>query len=164
MPINTTLLLHVTPLASTTGTLAHALLENIAFTTFLDPSIRSTSDTILPTWFARVFRRAVWTVLALNVTTIVTTATVLHRGGRGHSQTFYWAGLVGAVGHLCFVPWVMGPVERIVEGRRESKREGERLGARPTVDLEAWLRVHWVRMCTVDLMAWIACVGAVCTL
>jgi hypothetical protein len=151
-------LLHTVPLATSTGTLAHAMLELIANSAFLQPRIRQQSDTVLSAWFDRVFRRAVWTVLALNVSTISTAAAtlLLHRQRRDlQTPVFYWAGLAGAVGHLVFVPFVVGPVQRIFEANEKSV---------PTRDMERWLSVHRVRMVVADLPAWIAFVGAVLTL
>lgn len=151
-------LLHAAPLATSTATLAHALLELITTSAFLQPRIRQQSDAVLPTWFDRVFGRAVWTVLALNMSTISAAAAtlLLHRQRRDlQTPVFYWAGLAGAIGHLVFVPFVAGPVQRIVEAKR---------GSEPTRDMERWVSVHRVRMVVADLPAWIAFIGAVLTL
>lgn len=161
-------LLHVIPLATSTGTLAHAILEHAAFSSFLVPSIRQSSDKILPTWFDRVFKRAVCTVLALNLSTIGSAAATLflnrYYPSRRPLQTsaFYWVGLVGAVGHLAFVPFVAGPVQRIVEDTAVQEDAGES-GIGATGDMARWLSVHRVRMAVVDLPAWIAFVGAILT-
>lgn len=151
-------LLHAAPLATSTATLAHALLELITTSAFLQPHIRQQSDAVLPTWYDRVFGRVVWTVLALNMSTISAAAAtlLLHRQRRDlQTPVFYWAGLAGAVGHLVFVPFVVGPVQRIVEAGKESE---------PTRDMERWVSVHRVRMAVADLPAWIAFIGAVLTL
>ncbi|KAJ5476207.1 hypothetical protein N7475_001936 [Penicillium sp. IBT 31633x] len=162
-------LLHAIPLATSTATLAHAILEHHAFNAFLTPSIRQASDKILPTWFSRVFNRAVWTVLALNLGTISSAAATIflnrHYPSRRPLQTtaFYWVGLVGAIGHLAFVPFVAGPVQRVVEDVAV-KEDGGESGVGATGDMARWLSVHRVRMAVADLPAWIAFVGAILTL
>ena len=81
---------------------------------------------------------------------------LLHRQRRDlQTPVFYWVGQAGSIGHLVFVPFVVGPVQRIVEAERESE---------PTRDMERWVSVHRVRMAVADLPAWIAFVGAVLTL
>ncbi|KAJ5929316.1 hypothetical protein N7454_007164 [Penicillium verhagenii] len=125
---NPTLLLQVLPLAASTGTLAHALLELQTNSAFLNPEIRPKSDPILPKWYGRVFNRAVVTVVGLNMTTIVTAAMTLYRdSSRGELQTtrFYWMGLIGAIGHLVFVPFVAGPVKGVVYGRGNDSPSAE---------------------------------------
>jgi hypothetical protein len=152
-------LLHAAPLATSTATLAHALLELITNSAFLQPRIRQQSEAVLPTWYDRVFGRAVWTVIALNLSTIsAAAATLLLNRQRRDLQTpvFYWAGMAGAIGHLMFVPFVAGPVQRLVEAKGEKSE--------PTRDMERWLSVHRVRMVVADLPAWVAFVGAVLTL
>lgn len=165
-------LLHAIPLATSTGTLAHALLELHTTSAFLVPPIRRASNPVLPTWFDHFFNRAVWTVLALNLGTISSAAATLyfHRQ-RPQLQTskFYGVGLACAVGHLLFVPLVAGPVSRIVERSRlvkdglksESEAESE---VHPTDHLATWVSLHRVRMLVVDLPAWISFAVAVATL
>lgn len=100
-------------------------------------------------------------VLTLNLGTISASAAniLLDRRRLGASitglnslsrTTFYWAGLVAAIGHLVFVPWVAGPVQRIVED------EGENAPG----EMEKWLGVHKVRMLVADFPAWLAFIGA----
>ncbi|KAJ5670194.1 uncharacterized protein N7477_005557 [Penicillium maclennaniae] len=118
-------LLHAAPLATSTATLAHALLELITNSAFLQPRIRQQSETILPTWYNKVFGRAVWTVITLNLSTIsAAAATLLLNQRRQELQApiFYWAGMAGAIGHLMFVPFVAGPVQRIVETTGRTSR------------------------------------------
>ncbi|KAJ6016959.1 hypothetical protein N7451_000338 [Penicillium sp. IBT 35674x] len=163
--LNATLLLHTLPLATSTATLAHALLELHTTSAFLIPNIRTTSNTILPTWFKRVFNRAVITVVGLNMTTIVTAATTLYLdSSRNDLQTtrFYWMGLLGAIGHLAFVPFVAGPVKQVIEG--QSERENEKEGDLASAWMAKWVGVHQVRMLVADLPAWICFLGAVLTL
>ncbi|KAJ5101498.1 hypothetical protein NUU61_003720 [Penicillium alfredii] len=151
-------LLHIAPLATSTGSLAHALVELTTTSAFLSPSIRKQSETLLPNWFDQFFRRSVWSVLTLNLGTISTTAATLVLNRRNpalQTTSFYWAGLAGAVGHLLFVPLVAGPVQRIVEDCSKGKA---------SVDLERWVSVHRIRMLLVDFPAWLAFVGAVLTL
>ncbi|KAJ5214818.1 hypothetical protein N7468_010497 [Penicillium chermesinum] len=162
-------LLQVAPFASSTGTLVHATVELVTNSAFLLPSIRTQSDAIVPAWYETVFGKGVLSVLLLNLTTISTAAAnlYLHRQ-RGGLQTtrFYWMGLVGAIGHLAFIPFVAGPVQRIIENKRYRESKGEKADAAdsPTGQMAQWLAVHRVRMLVADLPAWIAFVGAVLTL
>jgi hypothetical protein len=166
--LNPHLLLQTLPLATSTATLAHALLELTTNTAFLIPSLQPTSDKVLPKWFSHVFNRAVWTVLALNMGTITSAAGTLFLN-RYYPQrplqttAFYWVGLAGAVGHLVFVPFVAGPVKRIVEDVAVTEDLGES-GVGASVDMRRWVGVHRVRMVVADLSAWVAFLGAVLTL
>ncbi|KGO64860.1 hypothetical protein PITC_041050 [Penicillium italicum] len=166
--LNPYLLLQTLPLATSTGTLAHALLELTTNTGFLNPSLQPTSDKVLPKWFSHVFNRAVWTVVALNMGTITSAAGTLFLNRyypRKPLQTtaFYWVGLAGAIGHLCFVPFVAGPVQRIVEDTTAQEDSGES-GVGASVDMARWVGVHRIRMVVADLPAWVAFVGAILTL
>lgn len=163
--LNAMLLLHTLPLATSTATLAHALLELHTTSAFLIPNIRTTSNTILSTWFGRVFNRAVLTVVGLNMTTIVTAATTLYLdSSRNELQTtgFYWMGLLGAIGHLAFVPLVAGPVKQVIEG--QDGHENGKGDNSASVGMAKWVGVHRVRMLVADLPAWISFLGAVLTL
>lgn len=157
-------LLQTAPLATSTGTLAHATLELIMTTTFLSPRLRPQSNAILPRWWDSLFKRAVWTVLALNLGTIATSAaTLVLNCERRSLQTtaFYWAGLAGAIGHVAFVPFVMGPVKGIVDAKEVGDADDEDSA---TAQMARWVGVHRVRMLVADLPAWVAFVGAVLTL
>lgn len=165
LSLNTNLLLHTLPLATSTATLAHALLELHTNSAFLVPKIRPASNNILPTWFRRVFNRAVITVVGLNMTTILTAAATLYLNySKNELQTtrFYWMGLLGAIGHLAFVPLVAGPVKQVMEGQNE--RENGNEGDLASAGMAKWLDVHRVRMVAADLPAWISFLGAVLTL
>lgn len=159
-------LLQVAPLASSTGTLAHATVELITNSGFL-PSIRDPAELVLPPWYEHVFGNAVWSVLALNFTTIATSAATLYLN-RGELQTtrFYWMGLVCAAGHLAFAPFVAGHVQGIIKNKAHRERKGERADETDSASgqMALWLGVHRVRMVLADLPAWIAFVGAVLTL
>lgn len=158
-------LLQIAPFASSTGTLAHATVELIANSGLLIPRIRAESDSLLPTWYDHMFGKGVWSVLALNATTITTSAATIYLNSeRNDLQTtaFYWIGLLGAISHLAFVPFVAGPVQRIVNYQTERKR-GDVLDT-PSRQMERWVAVHKVRMLVADLPAWIAFAVAVMTL
>lgn len=150
-------LLRVAPLATSTGSLVHALVELFSNSAFLQPSIRKPSDAVLPKWYSYVFNRQIVSVLALNLTTISTgISNILLSRSRSalplSRTTFYWAGVAGAVAHLFFVPFVAPRIQRIVE---DSNANG------PTVDMEDWLGFHRIRMLVADLPAWLAFAGAV---
>ncbi|KAK2802396.1 hypothetical protein FQN50_007393 [Emmonsiellopsis sp. PD_5] len=180
-------LLRAAPLASSTASLIHATAELATNSAFLDPSIRSLSNQVLPIWFSHVFNRLVWVVVGLKSVTIATTVGNILVGRRagGGSTTWYWVGLAGAVGHLMFVPWVAGPVGRIVNRRKggekgekggkggekgnggdkgEVEGEGEGEGeVEATREMERWVSVHRVRMVVADLPGWLGCLMAVVT-
>ncbi|KAI1923989.1 hypothetical protein LOZ58_002374 [Ophidiomyces ophidiicola] len=148
-------LLRVAPLISSTGTLVYATAELIYNSSFLHHSVRKTSNELLPNWWNVVFHRGVWVVLALNLTTSTTAIANLildhHFSIPTFSTKLYLAGLVGAVGHLFFVPWVAGPIRDIIDGRSTGGASG---------DMEKWLGFHRIRMVTADLVAWVAFLGA----
>ncbi|KAF4220044.1 hypothetical protein CNMCM8980_003333 [Aspergillus fumigatiaffinis] len=149
-------LLRVAPLATSTGSLVHALVELFSNSAFLQPSIRKSSDAVLPKWYAYIFNRQIVSVLALNLATISTgVSNILLSRSRSalplSRTTFYWAGVASAVAHLFFVPFVAPRIQRIVEDSNEN-------GA--TVEMEEWLGFHRIRMLVADLPAWLAFAGA----
>ncbi|KAK2788983.1 hypothetical protein FQN53_002799 [Emmonsiellopsis sp. PD_33] len=154
-------LLRAAPLAASTASLMHATGELAMNSAFLDPSIRELSDQVLPTWFSHVFHRLVWVVVGLKSVTIATTVGNIVVGGAG--RRWYWVGLAGAVGHLMFVPWVAGPVGRIVGGGRGGEKGDKRDKGEATREMERWLSVHRVRMVVADLPGWLGCLMAVVT-
>ncbi|KAF7179666.1 hypothetical protein CNMCM7691_008715 [Aspergillus felis] len=150
-------LLRVAPLATSTGSLVHALVELFSNSAFVQPSIRKSSDAVLPKWYTYIFNRQIVSVLALNLATISTgVSNILLSRSRSalplSRTTFYWAGVAGAVAHLFFVPFVAPRIQRIVEDSNEN-------GA--TVEMEEWLGFHRIRMLIADLPAWLAFAGAV---
>ncbi|EAW15333.1 putative integral membrane protein [Aspergillus clavatus NRRL 1] len=150
-------LLAVAPLATSTGSLVHALVELFSNSAFVQPSVRKSSDAVLPKWYAYVFNRQIVSVLALNLTTISTGLSniLLSRSKRilpVSRTTFYWAGVAGAVTHLVFAPLVAPRIQRMVENTNEN-------GA--TVEMDEWLGYHRIRMLVADLPAWLAFAAAV---
>ncbi|KAF5857315.1 hypothetical protein ETB97_005964 [Aspergillus alliaceus] len=152
-------LLRAVPLASSTGSLVLATSELIFYSGLVHAPIRDRSNSILPDYWRYVFPRGVSLVLALNFTTISTSLCNIFLKNP-HSRplpvsrtTFYWAGLVGAIGRLVFVPFVAPPIQRILE-KTDPEHERSR-------QMDSWLRIHRVRMLVADLPAWLAFVGAV---
>ncbi|PYH90721.1 putative integral membrane protein [Aspergillus ellipticus CBS 707.79] len=151
-------LLRVAPLASSTASLVHANCERIFNSAFLQPSLRTRSDAVLPQWFNNVFHRAVGVVLTLNLTSLSTAIANIYlapnpRPWPVSRTTFYWVGLVGAIGHLLFVPLVAPPIQRMVEDTKGEKEASN--------EMETWLSIHRVRMLVADLPAWFGFIGAV---
>ncbi|KAF7596956.1 hypothetical protein BBP40_011322 [Aspergillus hancockii] len=152
-------LLRVIPLATSTGSLVLATSELIFYSGLVQPPIRKKSDSILPSYWTYVFPRGVSLVLALNLTTIsASICNIFKKGSRAgplplSRTTFYWAGLVGAIGHLVFVPFVAPPIQRMI-GNTDPEHETSK-------DMEIWLGIHRVRMLVADLPAWLAFVGAI---
>jgi len=72
----------------------------------------------------------------------------LYPGTPNASRCWYVAGLVAAVGHMAFVPIVMGPVKDIIDDKR-----GKEVGEGSRVDMARWVGVHKVRMLVANLPA-----------
>lgn len=149
-------LLRLTPLISSTGSLVYACSELIMNSAFLHPRIGSKSNDVLPVWYKTVFNRAIWLVVGLNAVSTSSAIANLLVGreellARG-SMKLYLFGLLGTIGHMVFVPFVMVPVRDIVEDRSYGHS---------CRDMEKWLRVHRIRMVVADTTAWVAYLAAV---
>ncbi|KAF2445533.1 hypothetical protein P171DRAFT_267185 [Karstenula rhodostoma CBS 690.94] len=178
-------LLRLAPLLSTTASLTHAYMEYLTTTSFLvppptsnaltrtmakataplphktAPELAAATDVVVPAWFVNFFNTGVYSVLALNGTTLFTAAANLWAvGGLGGARAWYLAGFAAALGHLAFVPGVAGSVEglyglcvRGCKGERKAEDEG-----RAAALVREWVSVHKVRWGSVDLAAWV-CFG-----
>ena len=154
-------LLRIAPLIGTTGSLVEAAAELVMMGALTNPRIRRPADELLPAWFTEVFPRSGSAVLLLNtLTTSTAIANVAHdfplHGLWLLSTKLYLAGLVAAVGHMAFAPWVIGPFDtpvwNIIEDRAKAGAQSE---------MRRWVALHRVRMLVADLPAWLACLGAV---
>ncbi|KAK7187307.1 hypothetical protein DPSP01_011286 [Paraphaeosphaeria sporulosa] len=185
-------LLRLTPLLSTTASLTHAYMEYLTTTSFLAApptsnaltrtilgstapvprkptaaaALAAATDVLLPAWFVNFFNTGLWSVLALNSTTLVSAAANLWAvGGLGEaSGKWYFAGFAAAVAHLAFAPAVAGSVEGLyrlcVEGCKGE--EGKSEEGRAAKLLGEWVGWHKVRLWSVDVAAWVCFgVGAV---
>ncbi|KAB8275902.1 putative integral membrane protein [Aspergillus minisclerotigenes] len=156
--INPYSLLRAAPLATSTGSLVLATSELIFYSGLVQPPIRKKSDSILADYWRYVFPRGVSLVLALNFTTIGTSLCNIFlnnpcpRPLPVSRTTFYWAGLIGAIGHLAFVPFVAPPIQRILDNTDPE--------AEASKEMDTWLGVHRIRMLVADIPAWLAFVGA----
>ncbi|KAB8208010.1 putative integral membrane protein [Aspergillus parasiticus] len=156
--INFYSLLRAAPLATSTGSLVLATSELIFYSGLVQPPIRKKSDSILADLWCYIFPRGVSLVLALNFTTIGTSLCNIFlrnpcpRPLPVSRTTFYWAGLIGAIGHLAFVPFVAPPVQRILDNTDPD--------AEASKNMDTWLGVHQIRMLVADIPAWLAFVGA----
>lgn len=148
-------LLRVAPLVSSTGSLVFATSELLMNSAFLQSEIRQQSNKVLPKWYEKVFYRAVCIVIALNTvstTSAVANIVVDHRTYVPTLSTrLYTVGLIAAIGHMAFVPFVATPIQQMVE---DSSQEGA------TAEMEKWLSFHRIRMAVADLPAWISFLGA----
>ncbi|KAB8259503.1 putative integral membrane protein [Aspergillus pseudonomiae] len=151
-------LLRAAPLATSTGSLVLATSELIYYSGLVQPPTRKKSDSILAQYWRYVFPRGVSLVLALNVTTIGTSLCNIFlknpcsRPLPVSRTTFYWAGLMGAIGHLAFVPFVAPPIQRILDNTDPE--------AETSKEMDIWLGIHRIRMLVADIPAWLAFVGA----
>lgn len=78
-------------------------------------------------------------------------------------------GLVAAAAHYVFVPLVGNSVERLYTmcAAAEKGEQEEKKGASAVDSVKEWAGWHWIRMCSVDVLAWTAfvvgltkCVGS----
>lgn len=152
-------LLRVAPLVSSTCTLLFASDQSFFLGLFNKPAEhRRRSRALLPAYFDVFFRRGVGFVLGCLAATFGSSlANLLVRKpalvARGQAGWWYVAGAVFALGHLFFVP-VIAPIVKAV---MDADKEGKDANA----ELDRWLVVNRVRMLTVDLAAWAACLGGV---
>lgn len=149
--------LRAAPLVSSTCTLLYAYDQHFFLGLLNRPETRRHSKALLPPYFRTFFRQGVVFVVAmLAVTTWASVANLYVRRPRLSATGSVWWYIAGAVlssSHLLFIPGVAPSIKRISEAG--SGGEEDVNGA-----LDEWLRVNKIRMLTVDLAAWIACVVA----
>lgn len=108
-------------------------------------------------------------MIGLNSITLASASVNLwvFREGLGIGRRYYLGGFVAAVAHYAFVPLVGESVSRlfVMCAEREKGRKGGREGKGPLIavqELQAWVGFHKLRMCSVDVVAWVSfMVGAV---
>jgi hypothetical protein len=149
--------LRAAPLVSSTCTLLYAYDQHFFLGLLNRPDTRHHSKALLPAYFRTFFREGVAFVIAmLAVTTWGSVANLYVRRpnlqARG-SLCWYVAAAVLSSSHLLFIPGVAPSIKRISEAKGG---EEDVNGA-----LDEWLCVNKLRMVTVDLLAWVACVVAV---
>ncbi|CAO2654383.1 Nn.00g111160.m01.CDS01 [Neocucurbitaria sp. VM-36] len=182
--------LRLAPFLSTTASLTQAYMEWLTTSSFIHPTpmasgvskamLKSYTPTTLPVnmeeldaakekaapaWFVNFFNQGVWSVIGLNsITLLSTTANLfLFPGGLGQNTRFYAIGLAAAVAHYAFVPLVAPSVERLFK-ICAAQEKGEEVGNQETAveSIREWVGYHKIRMCSVDLVAWMCfAVGAV---
>lgn len=141
-------LLVVAPLVTSAWTFWFAVDQDIFLGVFQNPAERDKSNALLPSYFAKFLPTALSILFSLNgisaasaIANIYTRGDALRRTG---VDRWYLSGLVFSLAHFAFVPAVMWKVKDIVEDRPKGGSTGV---------LAKWLRVHRVRMFTVDLLA-----------
>lgn len=122
---------------------------------------------ILPRYFEMYIRHGVWVVLLLHTTSWVSLAANLWMGRLSkYAGKLYACGLCGLLAHLCFVPFVTGPVKRICDWMEEGQSDGLKGGKgrekgekEGLVEvLKGWLGMHKLRMVVADVPAWVCCI------
>ncbi|KAJ9143175.1 hypothetical protein NKR19_g7008 [Coniochaeta hoffmannii] len=150
--------LRAAPLVSSTCTLLYARDQQFFLGLLNRPDTRRHSKGLLPPFFRTFFREGVAFVVAMLAATTWGSVANLYvrRAGLRARGAFWWyvAGAVLSSSHLLFIPGVAPSIKRISDAKGE---EGEDVNG----DLDEWLGVNKVRMLTVDLAAWVACVVAV---
>ncbi|KAK4129669.1 hypothetical protein N657DRAFT_562651 [Parathielavia appendiculata] len=152
-------LLRAAPLVSSTCTLLYARDQDFFLGLLNRGTPREHSGRLLPAYFGAFFQRGVVFVVAcIAATTWTSIGNLFVRRPALHAkQSFWWyaAGAVFSASHLLFVPLVAPPIQAIVNAEKYMYA-----GIDPNVLLDRWLSVNWIRMVTVDLAAWVACVVA----
>ncbi|OIW32346.1 hypothetical protein CONLIGDRAFT_266872 [Coniochaeta ligniaria NRRL 30616] len=150
--------LRAAPLVSATCTLLYAYDQHFFLGLLNRPDTRQHSRPLLPAFFRSFFREGVVFVVAmLAVTTWGSVANLyVNRPSLSARGSFGWyvAGAVLSSSHLLFVPGVAPSIKRITGAEAGGEED-------VNADLDEWLGVNKVRMLTVDLAAWVACVVAV---
>lgn len=121
--------------------------------------VAKASEVVVPIWFVNFFNKALWSVIGLNaITGYSAMANVfLFPSGLGEHRRIYTVGLASAVAHYAFVPAVMWSVEalfKIYDTQEKGSAEKHQEGRSATDLVRAWVNVHKIRMCTVDLVTW----------
>jgi hypothetical protein len=149
-------LLRAAPLVSSTCTLLYARDQDFFLGILNRGKPREHSGRLLPAYFKTFFQRGVVFVVAcLAATTWTSIGNLYVRRSALHvKQSFWWyaAGAVFSASHLLFVPLVAPPIQAIVGAEKDASD--------PNALLDKWLSFNWIRMVTVDLAAWVACVVA----
>ncbi|KAH3939560.1 hypothetical protein HBI56_226850 [Parastagonospora nodorum] len=125
--------------------------------------LAAAKEIVIPAWFVNFFNRGVWSVVGLNSITLASAGVNLwvFQEGLGLSRRYYLTGFVAAAAHYAFVPLVGESVTRlfVMCAGREKGRKGGRKGKLPLIavqDLQEWIGFHKVRMCSVDVVAWVS--------
>ncbi|KAL2024944.1 hypothetical protein VTK56DRAFT_3643 [Thermocarpiscus australiensis] len=150
--------LRIAPLISSTCTLLYASDQDFFLGILNRPENRSSSRPLLPSYFATFFRRGVaFVVGCLAVTAWSSVANLcVRRPALLARRALWWyaAGAALSAGHLLFVPVIAPSVKATLDA------DGAGEGKDPNASLDDWLAINRVRMVTVDLAAWVACVVA----
>ncbi|KAI0406771.1 hypothetical protein F4802DRAFT_595778 [Xylaria palmicola] len=149
------LVLRLVPLISSTASLWYAWDQYEQITLFRKPESRVPANQILPHYFVSFFNRGLPRVIGLLAITASSCGAVLRYGPAAHlsdtgAYPWYIAGMLFAIAHVAWGPFVLVPVRAIGNDAREKN----------IVHLEDWLRLHVWRSLTVDIGAWICCLVA----
>ncbi|KAI2628057.1 putative integral membrane protein [Hypomontagnella submonticulosa] len=153
-------LLRVIPVISSTCQLWFGWDQYEFLQLFLKSDIRSHSNQLLPSYFKTFFDRGAPRVVALLLTTIVSSAANLRYAPdnilRERGSFIWYSAAIGfALGHQVYFPFVVPHIRAITADAKDKN----------TTELGHWLYVHNWRTLTVDLAGWIcALVAAVNTL
>ncbi|KAH7354589.1 hypothetical protein BKA66DRAFT_276976 [Pyrenochaeta sp. MPI-SDFR-AT-0127] len=164
----------IVPLLSTTASLTHAYMEWLTTSSFIhtihDRSLANSSaaveemekakEQVVPRWFVNFFGTGVWSVIGLNTITLLSAIANLWvlPAGLGEDEIFYSVGLAAAVAHYAFVPLVVPSVNGLfkasaVQTKGDKAKGGEMIAMG---NVKEWVSYHRVRMCTVDVVAWVS--------
>lgn len=136
-------LLVVTPLVTSTAAFWFAVDQCVFLRLFQEPIHIEKSKPILPTYFDKFLPKALAMLFCLNGISAGTAIANLLTRERGVADRWYWSGLFFSIAHFAFVPAVAWKIKAIVE---DTKGES-------TAILSKWLKVHYLRMWTVDILA-----------
>jgi len=141
-------LLVVAPLITSACSFWFAVDQHIFLSNFQNPAHRDKSNAILPSYFEKFLPQALKAIFALNglsaataIANLATRGDILRRTG---ANRWYWSGLLFSLAHFAFVPAVAWKIKDIIDDNTKGQSTGV---------LAKWLNVHYLRMFTVDLLA-----------
>jgi len=146
---NPRILLQVAPLLTSTAHLCFAFDQCLFLRIFTKLENRKQSNAILPFYFRSFFAPGVSIVILLHTATLSTGLLNLYLRPKTlvGCTRLYIIGLAFTLGHFAFIPAVAWKVKAIIDD--ESRGESTR-------DLSRWLRIHLIRMLSVDIPGWMS--------
>lgn len=137
-------LLVLTPLITSTATFWFAVDQAVLLGIFQHPVHTEKSNAILPTYWDKLLPKAVTMLFCLNGISAGTAIANLVTPETGVANRFYWSEMIFSLAHFAFVPAVAWKVKDMIDDSTKG---------RSTTILAKWMKVHYVRMYTVDLLA-----------
>jgi hypothetical protein len=137
-------LLRVAPVITSSFSLWYCWDQFMFFQNFIVPENRRLGSAFLPGYWKTFLTPGLTCIFTLYGATAMAAAGNIYRG----STAFWWytAGVTLSVAHFTFAPFIIGPIEDIINDR--AKGESWK-------DMQRWLRIHVARSLLVDFPAWV---------